>query len=643
MYYNVLVASQRYHGAESLTYNSADTLSVGQIVRAPLGRFHVLGIIESQAPKPSFAVKSIEQTWDLVVPNTTIDLIAWLHDYYPAPLGSIVELFTPPALTKRTSWAESPLLKAIVSPDFPPLTTEQQQAMTQIEKATGKPVLLHGDTGTGKTRLYLERTAQVLSEGKSVIITTPEIGLTEPLLKLFTKAFGSRVHITHSGMTAAKRRQQWVAVCQAKTPVVLLGPRSALFYPVQHLGLVVIDEAHDTAYKQDQAPYYQASRVAAQLAHKQHAQLILGTATPLVTDYYYFAAKNLPIVRLTTPALQTPTQVTPVIVDSRERNNFSRSPYLSNQLLDAITGALSRHEQTLLFLNRRGSARVVLCNHCGWQALCPRCDASLTFHADTHNMRCHSCDYKATVPTACPECQGSELLFTSIGTKALEAEVAKYFPSATIARFDGDTHKSEGLVAKFNDLQQGAVDIIIGTQSIAKGHDLPKLSVVGIVQADMSLAIPDYTASERTYHLLSQVMGRTGRGHRNGTLVIQTHNPTSSVVAQALAKEYATFYDQEITERHAYNFPPFTYLMTLTCTRATAASAEKACLRTKEQLLAQIPGISIEGPSPRFIEKVANKYSWHLIVRARSRTKLTEAIKRLPSGCIANIDPTTLL
>lgn len=643
MYYNVLVASQRYHGTESLTYSSTDDLSVGQIVQVPLGKLSVLGIVESSATKPSFKARAVTYAWNFVVPNTTIGLIAWLHTYYPAPFGSIVELFTPPALTKTTRQPETPVLKPVTPPAMPSLTVEQRQAMAYIQAAASKPVLLHGDTGTGKTRLYLERTAQVMSEGKSVIITTPEIGLTEPLLKLFTTSFGDRVHITHSGMTAAKRRQQWVAVCQATTPVILLGPRSALFYPMHNLGLVVIDEAHDTAYKQDQAPYYQASRVAAQLARQHHAQLILGTATPLVADYYYFTAKQLPIVRLTTPALQASTKVTPVIVDNRDRTNFSRSPYLSNQLLKTITEALNRHEQVLLFLNRRGSARVVMCDHCGWQAICPRCDTSLTFHADTHNMRCHSCDYKAAVPTACPDCHSAEILFTSIGTKALETEVTKYFPGAVVARFDSDTHKSEGLSAKFSDLQQGNVDIIIGTQSVAKGHDLPKLSVVGIVQADMSLSIPDYTASERTYHLLTQVMGRVGRGHRNGTLVIQTHNPASPVIAQALAKDYASFYEQEITERRTYSFPPFTHLMTLTCTRATAASAEKACLRVKEQLLAHVPDISIEGPSPRFIEKVVNKYSWHLIVRARSRTRLTEAIQQLPSGCIANIDPTTLL
>lgn len=642
MYYRVLIASQRYHGDESLTYASDEKLNIGQIVKAPLGNIAVTGIVVEAVSKPSFAAKALLHSWDVVVPDTTIRLIWWLSAYYPAALGSITELFTPPAMPKTlkpTVRASSP----IATEHLPSLTQEQSQAMRDIKKSQGKSVLLHGDTGTGKTRLYLELAQEAVQRGKSVIVTTPEIGLTEPLVTLFSKVFGTRVFVTHSSMTAAARRQQWIAVCNSTDPVILIGPRSALFYPVRALGLVILDEAHDTAYKQDQTPYYQASRVAAELARLHKAQLVLGTATPLTTDYYYFLAKNLPVVRLTAPAIHTLTTVSSIVVDSRKRANFSRSPYLSDQLLAAMTEALANNEQTILFLNRRGSARVVLCNACGWQALCPRCDTSLTFHADTHNMRCHSCDYKDTVPATCPQCRGSELFFTSIGTKALETEIAKHFPGAIVARFDGDTHRSESLVAKFNDLQQGTIDIVIGTQSITKGHDLPKLSVIGVVQADTSLAIPDYTAAERTYQLLTQVIGRIGRGHRSGTLVLQTHNPDNPIISQALAKDYQTFYNQEIAERQTYNFPPFVYLMTVVCTRATAASAEKACLRAKQQLLEHVPGISIEGPTPRFVEKIANRYSWHLIVRSRSRTRLTEAIKHLPAGCNPNLDPTDLL
>ncbi len=644
MYYTVLVGSQRYHGDEALTYSSEQPLKAGQLVRVPLGKLPVIGIVTGQTTKPRFATKPILQSWhNLVVPGTTLLLIRWLYSYYPAPLGSVVELFTPPVMPRVLDI--TPAVASLPKPDvqnLPKLTAQQRHAVQDIVESPDQSILLHGDTGTGKTRLYLELAAKQVGQGRSVIITTPEIGLTEPLLHAFSQVFGERVLVTHSGMTPAQRRQQWTLVATADTPIVLIGPRSALFYPVHDVGLIVVDEAHDAAYKQDQAPNYQATRIAAKLRELHKATLILGTATPLISDYYAFSTKNLPVIRLTDAAVESTAKIKQIVVDSRERDNFSRSAYLSNHLLDSIGAALARKEQSLLFLNRRGSARVVLCQACGWRALCPRCDTALTFHADTHNMRCHGCDFKDTVPGACPKCGAAEILFKSIGTKALETEIAKHFPGTNVARFDGDTHKSESLAARFQDLQSGDIDIVIGTQAIAKGFDLPKLSVVGVVQADSSLSIPDYTATERTYQLLSQVSGRIGRGHRNGTLIVQTHNPESPTIVQALQKNYTEFYEQETKERQSYRFPPFVHLMTVTCSRSTSKAAEAACIKAR-QILLTLPGIAIDGPTPRFIEKVNGKYAWHLIIRAKSRGRLTDAIKQLPAGCIPNLDPTDLL
>lgn len=644
MYYRVLIASQRYHGNESLTYSSVESKAIGQIVKVPLGNINVLGILISRTDKPTFAVKSIIASWDVVVPKTTAGFIDWLYAYYPAPLGSITELFTPPAMpqTIEPAITENILPEPTVA-HLPRLTTEQTTALEKIHKTNHGSILLHGDTGSGKTRLYLELAVEHIRRGKSVIITTPEIGLTKPLVDLFTEVFGQRVFVTHSAMTPATRRKQWLSVAQSSEPIVLVGPRSALFLPVSSVGLIIIDESHDTAYKQDQSPYYQATRVAAALANMHHAQLVLGTATPLVSDFYLFEAKGLPVARLTKQAVVSDTKTNHIVVDARDRSRFTKSAHLSNELLSNISQALQNGEQSLLFLNRRGSARVVLCQSCGWRALCPRCDSSLTFHADSHNMRCHSCDFKGSVPSNCVDCSSTEILFKSIGTKALEEEVSKYFPSATVARFDGDTHQSQGIGVLFQKLKEGSIDIIIGTQAIAKGFDLPKLSVVGVVQADMSLSIPDYTATERTYQLLSQVSGRIGRGHRDSTLIIQTHNPDSVVIAQALNKDYNGFYHSELAERKAYRFPPFAYLMTVTCTRSSAKSAESACTKAKEVMVNTTVGLTVDGPTPKFLEKTAGKYSWQLVVRSKSRNSLLEAIKQLPAGCIPNLDPTDLL
>lgn len=646
MYYTVLVGSQRYHGSDALTYTSDGELVRGQIVRVALGKSFVLGIVTGQTKKPAFATKPVLQRWPgLVVPKTTLSLLDWLYEYYPAPLGSITELFTPPPLPVKPL-PEAPVAIASpkpATPSLPPLTKQQDTVIRTMATSANRSFLLHGDTGTGKTRLYVELAQQRIEAGESVIITTPEIGLTKPLVQALRKIFDTRVFVTHSNMTPAARRKQWIAVCTSKEPIILVGPRSALFYPVKNVGLVVMDEAHDTSYKQDQSPYYHATRVAAKLRELHKATLVLGTATPTVTDYYTFTAKKLPVLRLTEAAVASSSMITHNIIDARERNNFTHSAYLSNQLLDGIEQALAHKEQSLLFLNRRGSARVVMCQACGWRATCPRCDTSLTFHADTHNMRCHGCDFKDRVPGACPSCRATDILFKSIGTKALEAEVSKRFPQAKVARFDGDTHRSESLTARFDDLQSGAIDIVIGTQAVAKGFDLPRLSVIGIVQADLSLAIPDHTATEQTYQLISQVSGRIGRGHRDGQLFLQTHNPDSPILSHALHKDYTQFYEQEAKERQAYRFPPFVHLMTVTCSRTSRQSAQAACMQAKQTLEASVSGISVDGPSPRFIEKVANRYSWHLVVRAKSRSRLIEAVKHLPSGCIPNLDPTNLL
>lgn len=643
MYYQILVASQRYHGNEALTYSCDKTLTIGQIVQVPLGKIKVLGIVCATVSKPSFAAKPVALSWNIVVPKTTIDLLWWLYTYYPAALGTITELFTPPAMTKKLGDYESTLSNATQHGNLPPLTTQQNHAIDQIRLASRRSALLHGDTGTGKTRVYLELALEAVRNNKSVLITTPEIGLTEPLVNQFTAVFGSRVIATHSSMTPAKRRQQWLSAAGSNDPVVVIGPRSAIFLPIQDIGLIVIDEAHDPAYKQDQSPYYQTTRVAAKLRELHDALLVLGTATPLVTDNYGFTLKHLPVVRMTTMAVSAVSERLDIIVDARDRSQFSRSAHISNQLLDHIAAAISRKEQSLLFLNKRGSARTVLCQFCGWRAHCPRCDTGLTFHADTHNMRCHSCDYRDRVPTNCPVCNSGDVLFTSIGTKALAEEVHKHFPGASVARFDGDTHASQSIQTLFDQLHDGSIDIIVGTQAVAKGFDLPKLSVVGVVQADASLSIPDFTAQERTFQLLSQVSGRVGRGHGNSTLVIQTHSPDSALIKQALRKDYAAFYADELTDRQKYNFPPFVHVMTITTSRATSKSAESACLGIKHQLSMTVSGLSIDGPSPRFPEKIANKYAWHLVVKAKSRQKLLDAIKHLPSGCIPNLDPNDLL
>ena len=643
MYYRVWVASQRFHGRDSLTYSSEIGLENGQLIMVPLQRSEVLGIVAGPDKKPGFATKPIIHHWPITIPGPAMKLMSWLNEYYPSTQGTITELFTPPALTKNISAAEATVLDQPALAGLPPLTAEQQAAIRQIADNPARSILLHGDTGSGKTRVYTEMVARSVEAGRSSIILTPEIGLTEQLRENLSELFGNRVLVTHSDMTPAERRRTWLKIAGADQPLIVIGPRSAIFAPLKNTGLVVMDEAHDGAYKQEQAPYYQTSRVAAQLAHIHKARFILGTATPLVSDYFTFQQKTLPIIRMTEQALPIKTKTSFQVVDHREKTMFNRSPWLSDPLLTATDEALNRQEQVLLFLNRRGSARLVLCKTCGWQALCPHCDVALTYHQDQHLMRCHSCNFSDHTPDACPQCGETELIFRSIGTKALEAEITRLYPNARTARFDRDTEKSLRLSAQYQDLRSGKVNILIGTQAIAKGFDLPKLSVVGIVQADSGLQIPDYTSNERTYQLISQVSGRIGRGHVPGKLFVQSFQPDSLLIKHALSKDYESFYKEELVQRELYKFPPYYFLLKITCSRATSASAQSACAKIAAQITTLFPKLVVEGPTPRFIEKISGRYAWHLVVKSRHRPMLLETIRSLPANCTYDLDPSDLL
>ncbi|MCA9330438.1 primosomal protein N' [Candidatus Saccharibacteria bacterium] len=620
---------------------------MGALVQIPLGNQRVTGIVLRETTKPGFPVKQIHAVRaDALVPETSLDLLSWLRGYYPAPIGQTVDLFTPTALTQRgedkadEGNASTKPSRELVG--LPPMTKEQANVLKRLDKMTATSVLLQGVTGSGKTRVYLELARKTLDSGRSVLFLTPEIGLTTPLAKQIESHFREEVIIQHSGLTPAERRSQWLKVSRADVPLITVGARSALFLPHNNLGLIVVDEAHDTSYKQSQAPRYNALRVAGKLRELHRATLVFGTATPLVAERYQFESLDRPVLRLDTRAITNDNSVDRIIVDSRNRDAFTRSPYLSDSLIGAIQQAANANEQSLLFLNKRGSARMVLCQSCGWHATCPRCDISMTFHADTHNLRCHSCETSEPAPSSCPECGNTEILFKSIGTKALESEVRKLFPGARIGRFDSDTHKTTGLVARSSELQSGQIDIIIGTQTVTKGFDLPLLSVVGIIQADASMGIPDFTAHERTFQLISQVAGRIGRGHRPGKLVIQTYSPDNEVIEQAITGSYDSFYASELLERQRFRFPPFVHIATITCTKASREGVIKAC----EQLKAKLMGsqrVHIEGPAPRFIEKQRGKYAWQLILRSSKRSDLVRIVSQLPSGWTHDLDPIDLL
>jgi primosomal protein N' (replication factor Y) len=643
-YYLVWVRSNRYHGQEALTYSSSRNLPAGSIVSVELQKQLVLGVVTGATGKPRFQTKDIAEVLDLpALPPHLLKLAGWLQTYYPAPLGILAQQLLPADFSAKQLAAASSL--TFEPPDLshlPPLTAEQQAALAAMH--TRDSYVLHGATGSGKTRIYIEMAAVAVATGKSAIILTPEISLTTQLADNFRGVFGDRVLVMHSQQTPAERRRAWLASLRAKQPVIVIGPRSALFAPVEKLGLIVLDEAHENAYKQEQAPQYQAGRVAAYLSRLTRATLVLGSATPSLSDYYLAKQKKKPIIELKELAQAGGHPATEVVlVDRKDQSLFGRSPYLSQPLTAAVEAALTRGEQSLLYLNRRGTARLVLCENCGWQATCPHCDLPLTYHGDRHQLTCHSCDFHAPAPTSCPECGHTEIIFKTAGTKAIVDEVQRLFPNARIKRFDTDNTKAERFEQHYADVRDGKVDILIGTQLLAKGLDLPKLSTLGILLADTSLYLPDFSAQERTFQLISQVLGRVGRGHVAGRAIIQTYHPDHPVLQAAIDNDYQSFYETEMASRKQFLFPPFCYLLKITVRRASVKAAEEAALKLKHDIQTGGYRVRVEGPAPSFYERLQGKYQWQLVVKAVNRGELLKIIPDLPANCSYDLDPMDLL
>lgn len=642
-YYFVWVRSSRYHGSEPLTYASETKLPTGSIVQVELQKEPVLGVVTGATTAPRFQTKPVARAYDLpLISAHLLKLAAWLKDYYPAPIGIITQQLLPTSFSEKQ--LENSASLTISQPKLsglPPLTAEQSAALESM--AERDTYLLHGVTGSGKTRLYIELAAQAIAASKSAVILTPEISLTTQLAGSFRQIFGERIIVMHSRQTPAERQRAWLDCLRATEPVIVIGPRSALFCPIAKLGLIVLDESHEAAYKQEQAPQYQAGRVAATLAALTRSTLILGSATPSISDYYLAEQKNKSVVKLTQLAQQN-DHVEPkiTVVDRKDHSLFSRSPLLSSKLIQAVETALSRGEQSLLYLNRRGTARLVLCENCGWQATCPHCDVPLTYHGDHHQLRCHSCDHHAPVPSSCPDCKHADIIYKTAGTKAIVAEAERLFPGARIARFDTDNLKAERFEQHYELVKAGQVDIIVGTQLLAKGLDLPKLSTLGIVLADTSLYLPDFSAQERTFQLISQVLGRIGRGHLAGRAVIQTYHPDHPVLQDAITNDYQHFYATELASRKQFLFPPFCYLLKLSVRRATIKSAEAAALKLKAEIEGNYK-VRVEGPAPSFYERLQNKYQWQLVVKAKNRDELLKLIANLPANWSYDLDPLDLL
>jgi len=627
------------------TYASKIPLTIGQLVVIEVGKKSYTGLILRATKKPSYDTKEITQIIeDQPLPSHLVTIATWMSQYYATHLANVLQTLLPRGIQKHRRDRTENVRSYIRDRTTIVLNNDQQRAVNAIADMSPGTALLHGVTGSGKTHVYIELAKRTLEAGRSVIVLVPEIALTSQLVEEFSSYFQDVV-LTHSKQTEAERHLAWRSVLLSNTPKIIIGPRSALFMPVKMIGLIVIDEAHEPSFKQEQAPRYSALRVASILVREQKAKLILGSATPLIADYYLASQSDRPIITMNNLAKKDAKKPDIHIVNMTKRDNFKRHRFFSNTLLIQLEDTLAQGNQSLIFHNRRGSASTTLCEDCGWSASCDHCFTPLTLHADTHQLRCHICGLTKKIPTSCPECGSTNIIHKGIGTKLIESELIKLFPKKTIARFDGDNENGESVDQKYAQLYNGEIDIIIGTQVIAKGLDLPKLRTVGVIQADSGLSLPDFGASERTFQLLAQVVGRVGRSSHTTNVIVQSYLPEHFAVQDGLSQNYEDFYKITLKERQKGHFPPFSYLLKLVCVYKTEAAAIKNAKIVFNELRAKLPKtIEILGPTPSFYERQHDTYRWQLTLKSHKRSDLVDALEYVPpTHWQSELDPVSLL
>lgn len=639
-FYEVAVADRGLKTHQTLTYSHEDRLSIGTIVQVPLRNRKKNGVIIKASKKPEYATKPISQVIDSEpIPEHLIQLAEWLAEYYAVDLGTCVGLMLPPGAQKKRRATTTKDASANTKKAHP--LTDKQKAIVEKILASQATHMLRGVTGSGKTRIYIEVAKHVRKNNQGIIILVPEIGLTTQMIDEVQQYFNDEVFVVHSNQPETARHKQWLAIQAAKAPIVV-GPRSALFAPVQKLGLIVIDEEHETSYKQDVSPKYHAVRVASQLRKLTDSTLILGSATPNVDDYFLAEKAGGSILELTQPV--TPQHSTKVnVIDIKERDGYKKDTWLSDALIHAMQQTINKGQQVILFHNRRGNSTSVVCRDCGWVASCPHCELPLTHHADWGELVCHICNHREAIRSTCPECQSAELVYKGAGTKEIVTAAKKHFPDATIERFDSDiTNKDEKLEQRYEALVRGEIDIIIGTQMIAKGLDLPKLGLVGVVLADTSLYLPDYSSNERTYQLITQVIGRSGR-HQNGQVIIQTYHPDNPAIQYAMNRNWPDFYAAEIKDRQVAHYPPHVFLLKLVYEAKSDATAQNVCNQVAAMLRKNIDGVEILGPTPAFHHKTRTGWRWQIAVKSANRRKLVHIARNMPHEWQFELDPINLL
>ena len=617
---------------KNLIYSSDIQLKIGESVIVPLRKTQKPAIIVKQINQtPSFKTKTILSK-DINRENLSLNRLkwlCWLADYYHHNLGPVLHLSFPPPVSQRKSKLrkKQPALKTqpVNNIQKPILTSEQKKSLKEIQQHKGFRVhLLHGVTGSGKTEIFFNLIESAIHQGKKALILVPEIALTPQHIKRFSYRFPNQIACFHSGLSRKEKYNQWISLLKGNKKI-LIGPRSALFCPVPHLSWIIVDEEHTGHFKQEEKLKYHGRDSAVYLAKCLNIPIVLASATPSLESWQNMKTGKYLYHSLKKQAFNSPLAEIKLVDMKKEREKNHNLPYwLSEELYASITKTLKNHEQVALFLNRRGESSYLFCPTCSYSFACANCDITLTQHQSSH-LLCHYCGFRREKPSTCLECGGGEILSFGAGTAGLEKDLQTLFPSARIVRADRDevkTHKQwSEILRKVEDKE---VDILIGTQMIAKGLDFPHLNLVGLILADQGLNWPDFRAEEKSFQLMAQMAGRAGRRIKKGQVVLQSYNTSHPIITALKKRDYFAFAERELKQRKKYGYPPFGRVSLVRAESLSSEKARKALDKIQSQLI-NIKGLKTLGPAPAPHFRLKNRYRWQILLKSAYPNVLKQA------------------
>lgn len=613
----------------------------------PTGDFEVKEILEAPFNQPVFSIKDFE-------------FFSWISDYYQIPLGEVFNsafpksFFQIPKTTRSKGDHPGAIVKEIKRVE---LTGEQTRVLDRIHSAFNskqyRSFLLFGVTGSGKTEIYLRSAQRALQENQSALVMVPEISLTPQLRNRFEDYFGDLVAVLHSSLGEKKRRDYWWDIINGKRKLVV-GARSAVFAPLKNIGLIIVDEEHEPSYKQEDRLRYNARDLAMVRAKQNQALVVLGSATPSIETYYAATQGKHELLELNSrPGARQMPQIE--VVDlTKEREKAKKEAkktyrklefndfFISKKLLSGLRETFERKEQAILFVNRKGFSNCLLCKDCGFVPKCPNCSVSLTYYRSSGEVKCHYCGLKTRAPDSCSECSSYELMFMGIGTERAQEVFTELFPDIRIGRLDADSASTQKkLEVILDQLRNGDLDLLIGTQMIAKGHDFPNVTFIGVLLADLNLHLPDFRSSERTFQLLTQVSGRAGRDSKPGKVVLQTLLPDHYVIQSSAKNDYLGFFKFEIEQRLQFGYPPFSKMAHIEFRHLKEAQAKHQADSIRhllERLNPSISGFEYLGPAAASISRIANQYRWQILLKSEKSSSLNAIVKTLRKEGVRFID-----